>query len=100
MQGIPAAFYRTLAYLFEVAKGNTAYAPVSLSDLEQGAPSADWSQPLWGIMDSTSAAPADADTATKVFQTSPFWCYLYSHEQQRAKKTPPKTSEQMIEMHK
>ncbi len=35
-----------------------------------------------------------------LFELAPFWCYLYSHEPARAKKTPPKTSSQMLAVYR
>ncbi|GAX81355.1 hypothetical protein CEUSTIGMA_g8786.t1 [Chlamydomonas eustigma] len=45
---------------------------------------------------SNSVESSDTANLTQLFRSAPFWCYLYSHELARAKKTPPKTSEQMI----
>lgn len=38
----------------------------------------------------------DADA---LFSSAPFWCYLYSHEKQQAKKTPPKTGKEMLHLY-
>lgn len=37
-------------------------------------------------------------TALKLFSAAPFWCYLYNHDASKAKKTPPKTPEEMMDM--
>ena len=36
------------------------------------------------------------EDAESLFSTAPFWCYLYLHELQQSKKTPPKTSKEMM----
>ena len=38
----------------------------------------------------------DADA---LFSSAPFWCYLYSHEKQQSRKTPPKTSKEMLQLY-
>ena len=113
---IPASFFRTLGYLFEMAKSGLIYAPVTQADLERGSPAPDWCPPLWqnqsrsqpsdagSIADSQSEAHISSgdgdgralDAAERLLHSSPYWCYLYNHEPSRSKKTPPKTSEEMI----
>ncbi|KAG1680350.1 hypothetical protein FOA52_015440 [Chlamydomonas sp. UWO 241] len=120
-QDIPPAFFRTLAYMFELAKSGRHYEPVSREDLERGAPDPAWCPPLWVSPGSGSGTHADTRTpgtgtadgvpaqlaasllspprsTEALLSCAPFWCYLYSHMASRAKKTPPKTSEQMLQM--
>ena len=176
-QDIPPAFFRTLSYLFELAKSGATYRPVTLDDLAAGKPAQDWCGPLWcmqpqrcgshepefaitgrcssggGASELSSSADVGPSTVRSVsslasrhsspccsvhsdgsdplhalaqddavpaalqalepsasqpsgrrqpsellFSSAPFWCYLYSHEPARAKKTPPKTAEQMVMM--
>mmetsp|Transcript_40213 Transcript_40213/g.89235 ORF Transcript_40213/g.89235 Transcript_40213/m.89235 type:complete len:620 (+) Transcript_40213:318-2177(+) len=134
---VPASFFRTLAYVFEVAKSGRTYAAVTEADVARGTPDHDWCSPLWqnpgstggsstgsssgGISEGVSSASVTPSASSafesaascgaaaqalteaassRLFSSAPFWCYLYSHEPVRAKKTPPKTAEQMLDMHK
>lgn len=40
------------------------------------------------------------EAAEALLNTAPFWCYLYSHEVLHARKTPPKTSKEMLQLYK
>lgn len=85
-----------------MVKRNGAYGPLSEADIAAEKPNLAWAPPLWTP---EPAAPPPAGTepgeeeAMQLFQGAPFWCYLYSHEPQRAKKTPPKSAVQMADMY-
>lgn len=97
-QDIVPTFHRTLAYLFELVKKGYTYAPLTEQDLEAGAPPLHWGPPLWPV--ETLPEPMDLRDADQLFQVAPFWCYLYNHEPQRSKKTPPKSAQQMAALYK
>lgn len=128
---VPAAYFRTLAYLFELAKAGSTYTPITPADLARGARDASWCRPLWGSFPqgdasqqrtpasggagdapaaqlSTLALASEAGLAEKLLSSAPWWCYLYSHEPAKepgketakAKKTPPKTAEQMLQYYR
>ncbi len=40
------------------------------------------------------------DAAVRLLRSAPMWCYLYSHEPLKSKKTPPKTSAHMVDMYR
>jgi hypothetical protein len=124
LQSIPSSFFRTLAYLFEVARPSSghSYTPLTATDLARPnpMPSPSWAKPLWlstsGRSSSNASESGAGDNhgsqagsvqgsgdiqaaAATVLRSAPYWCYLYSHDAQRARKTPPKTTEQMLEMY-
>ncbi len=41
-----------------------------------------------------------ASVAVRLLRSAPMWCYLYSHEPLKSKKTPPKTSAHMVDMYR
>lgn len=96
-QDIPPAFLRTLAYLFELVKKGLEYAPLTEEDVEAGAPPLTWAPPLWPT--EPAVQPVSLEDPMQLFQAAPYWCYLYNHEPQRSKKTPPKTAAQMASMY-
>ena len=99
LQDIPAAFLRTLAYLFEVVKKGLSYAPVTEEDILAGTPQPTWAPPLWPTEALNLPALTSPDDPMLIFRAAPYWCYLYNHEPQRSKKTPPKTAAQMADMY-
>jgi len=99
-QDIPPSFLRTLAYLFEAVKKGLYYTALSEADILAGSPCPSWAPPLWSTEPCASPVMRNVLIADpmQLFQAAPFWCYLYSHEPQRSKKTPPKTAAQMADM--
>lgn len=100
LQDIPSSFYRTLAYIFEVVKQNGHYTPLSEAHIRAGNPDLNWAPPLWST-EHVRAPLRDhrLEDPMQLFQAAPYWCYLYSHETQKAKKTPPKTAAQMADLY-
>ena len=46
-QDLPATVFRTLSYVFEIAKSGGSYCPVSREEVTSGLPHVDWCRPLW-----------------------------------------------------
>ncbi len=46
------------------------------------------------------AATSQADPHEQALAAAPFWCYLYSHDPARAKKTPPRDRAAMLELYR
>eukprot|EP00798_Chlamydomonas_sp_ICE-L_P021016 gene21016-27881_t len=103
---IPSTFFRTLAYVFEVAKSGQTYAPLTEDDLQRGAPVKGWCEPLWlrssegGLSSDNDDQEPCQDPAQQLLTSAPYWCYLYNHDPSRAKKTPPKEADQILAMYR
>ncbi len=49
----------------------------------------------------SSTPPVDEpDLTVRLLKSAPMWCYLYSHEPLKSKKTPPKSSDHMVHMYR
>eukprot|EP00798_Chlamydomonas_sp_ICE-L_P022458 gene22458-29573_t len=100
---IPPTFYRTLAYVFEIAKSGQTYTPLTEADVQRGCPAKGWCEPLWNrslrtsgqgdilTNPSTAPQPAVADPAAVLFSCAPFWAAEQMLELHRLGGLPPWT---------